>query len=121
MSDAQVFRYVQSGPGSGRKVVDVIGERRRVQNKLAIEAYRAAAKGNAALDAGAVERTGASSLKVEKGKNDWYVYLDDSKSQGAANIIEFGRKGNKPGSANNTHSRGVHPLEIAFGKYWDWS
>lgn len=117
MADVEVYRYVRGMP-----IEKAMGYHRQVKWQVRLEAYRGGAKARAALNSMSEKRTGASQIKVNEGASgtDWYVTLSDEASQDAANIIEFGRSPDRPPGSQNGPSRGVHPLEIAFGKYWTW-
>lgn len=116
---AEAYKTFHGGPHSGESIEHGMAYHRKVQWQTRNEAYKGAQRARVALNTFSEERTGASGIEVNKnGTTNWVVTLTDTRSQGAANIIEFGRKGNKPESLNNTRSRPVAPLQRAFGIFW---
>lgn len=90
---AEVYRKVKSGMGAGREIQQAMGLVRVVQDRLELEATEGGYRAEANL---AIHRnSGNSQIKVEHGKIDWYVVLDDERGLKAAMSIEYGRKAAK--------------------------
>lgn len=111
---AEAFRRVRGGPHNNERVEHALAYHRKSQWGVRNEAYKGAQRARIVLDVNSEERTGTSSIVVEKnGSTNWSVWLTDTRGQGAANIIEFGRSGDSP--RKPSPSRAVAPLGWAFG------
>lgn len=111
---AEVFRRVQSGPGAGMLTDKAMAIHRKAKWGTRNEAYKGAQRARVALNLYSEVRTGTSGIAVENvGEADWMVWLTDTRGQGAANIIEFGRHKHE-----GNDSRPVSPLQMAFGANW---
>lgn len=94
---ATVDRRILEGPGKGLAIQKAMGMTQEVQDRLQLEAELGAFRAEANLaiarsKPGYDIRGGHSSIKVERGRIDRYVVLDDTRGLGAAMTIEYGRK-----------------------------